>query len=118
MFSIPLLLAASISTRSRVAASRIATHDGQASHASPSWRFVQLRAFARMRASDVLPVPRGPTKRTGVRDPIGADGVPERLDDGFLPDDLAEGLGAPAAVDGLVRNGCGHDQLRSKASGR
>src|SRR5262249_55289957 len=64
MASMPRLLAASISTRSRARPSRIATHDGQVSHGSPSWRFVQLSALARIRARLVLPVPRGPTKRT------------------------------------------------------
>ncbi len=48
-----------------------------------------------------------------VRDPVGADGVAQRLDDGFLPDDLAERLGAPAAIERLVRDGRGHDLLRS-----
>jgi hypothetical protein len=60
----PRLLAASISIRSSVVPSRIETQDGHASQASPSCRFVQLTAFARIRASDVLPVPRGPTNRT------------------------------------------------------
>ena len=60
----PRFEAASISSRSIARPSRIATHDGHASHGSPSLRFVQLIAFARIRASDVLPVPRGPTKST------------------------------------------------------
>ena len=38
-----------------------------------------------------------------VGDPAGADGVPQRLDDGGLPDDLAEGLRPPPAVERLVR---------------
>jgi len=59
----PRLLAASISIRSRVVPSRIETHEGHASQGSPSWRFVQLSALARIRASEVLPVPRGPTTR-------------------------------------------------------
>src|SRR4029079_8870230 len=44
--------------------SRIEIHEGHASQASPSWRFVQLTALARIRAREVLPVPRGPTNRT------------------------------------------------------
>ena len=40
-----------------------------------------------------------------VGDPVGPDRVAERLDDRFLADDLAERLGAPAAVEGLVRDG-------------
>ena len=115
--SMPRLLAASISTRSRVTPSRMATHEGQASQASPSRRSVQLTALARIRASDVLPVPRGPTKRIGVGDATGPDRVAERLDDRLLADDLAERLGAPAAVDGLMRNGRRHQVLGSKASG-
>ena len=47
----------------------------------------------------------------------GPDRVPERLDDRLLPDDLAERLGAPAAVDGLMRNGRRHQVLGSKACG-
>src|SRR4051794_12889670 len=50
--------------RSMARPSRIATHASQVSHGSPSWRFVQFSALARIRASDVLPVPRGPTNRT------------------------------------------------------
>src|SRR3989454_237335 len=63
MASMPRFDAASISTRSIARPSRIDAHDGQLSHGSPSWRFVQLTALARMRASEVLPVPRGPTNR-------------------------------------------------------
>ena len=60
----PRLLAASISTRSRARPSRIAAHDGQLSHGSPvAPRLVQLSALARIRASEVLPVPRGPVNR-------------------------------------------------------
>ena len=91
--------------RSSARPSRIETQDSQRSHGSPSWRFVQLTALARIRASEVLPVPRGPTKRTACDDPVGPDGVAERLDDGLLADDLGEGLGAPAAVERLVRDG-------------
>ena len=53
--------------RSSVVPSRIATQDAQRSQASPSWRFVQLTALARIRASEVLPVPRGPTNRIAWR---------------------------------------------------
>ena len=63
MSSMPRFDAASISTRSIARPSRIETQASQRSHGSPSWRFVQLTAFARIRASDVLPVPRGPTNR-------------------------------------------------------
>ena len=64
MSSIPRFDAASISMTSNVAPSRMATHDGQASHGSAfAPRFVQLSALARIRASEVLPVPRGPVNR-------------------------------------------------------
>ena len=43
---------------------------GSGRTASPSWRSVQLTALARIRASDVLPVPRGPTKRMACADPV------------------------------------------------
>ena len=62
MSSTLLFDAASISTTSRARPSRMATHASHESSGSPSWRFVQLSAFARIRAIDVLPVPRGPTK--------------------------------------------------------
>ncbi len=45
----------------------------------------------------------------GVGDPVGANRVAERLDDRFLADDLAERLGTPAAVEGLVWDGPVHD---------
>ena len=41
----------------------------------------------------------------GVCDATRPDGVPQRLDDRLLTDDLTEGLGTPAAVDGLMRDG-------------
>ena len=44
-----------------------------------------------------------------MRASAGPDAVPQRLDDGLLPDDLAERLGTPAAVDGLMRSGRAHD---------
>ena len=63
MSSTRLFEAASISATSSEVPSRIATHAAQRSHGSPSRRSVQLSALATIRASDVLPVPRGPTKR-------------------------------------------------------
>ena len=60
----PRLDAASISTRSRARPSRMATHEWHTSHGSAlAWRFSQLIALARIRASEVLPVPRGPVNR-------------------------------------------------------
>ena len=56
--------------------------------------------------------PARPDEQDGVADPIRADGVAQRLDDRFLADDLAERLGAPAAIERLVRDGRGHDLLK------
>ena len=56
-----------------------------------------------------------PDEEDGVADPVRADGVPERLDDRFLADDLPECLGTPAPVERLVRHGRRHDLLRSVA---
>ena len=41
----------------------ISTHEVQAPQGSPSTGASQLSALARIRAEDVLPVPRGPLKR-------------------------------------------------------
>ena len=65
MSSMPRFEAASISMTSKVEFSRIAVQDVQVSQGSPTGvRARQFSAFARMRASDVLPVPRGPVNRT------------------------------------------------------
>ena len=61
--SMPRLLAASISMRSRAAPRLMASQERQALQGSPSARSWQLTALARMRAVVVLPVPRGPAKR-------------------------------------------------------
>src|SRR3954451_13355703 len=64
MGAMPRFDAALIAARWRARPARIATHDGQRSHASPSAdRSVQLTAFATIRARLVLPVPRGPVNR-------------------------------------------------------
>ena len=63
MSSTRLLDAASISTTSRARPSRMASQEGHVSHGSPSATFGQLTALATIRARDVFPVPRGPTKR-------------------------------------------------------
>ena len=71
-------------------------------------RSVQLTALARIRAIDVLPVPRGPDEQEAV-----APGGPVRTalrsvsTTAVLADDLGEGLGPPAAVDGLVGTAVG-----------
>ena len=61
----PRFDAASISMTSSAEPSRIETHASHVSQGSALGpRFVQLIALARIRASDVLPVPRGPVNRS------------------------------------------------------
>ena len=50
-----------------------------------------------------------PDEQDGVRDPIGADGVAQRLDDRFLPDDLARRSGRASGG-----RGPGAGRLRSR----
>ena len=59
----------------------------------------QLSALARMRASEVLPVPRGPAKRYAWRSGAGGDRVAQRPDDGLLADDVFEVLRPVLAVE-------------------
>ncbi len=61
--SMPRLEAASSSTTSREAPASTARHEAQVPSGSPSTGASQLRALARMRAVEVLPVPRGPLNR-------------------------------------------------------
>ena len=63
MFSTPLLLAASSSCTSKLVPASTARQEGQWPHGSPSSGAAQLSTLARMRADDVLPVPRGPLNR-------------------------------------------------------
>ena len=105
MSSIPRFDAASISTRSSARPSRIATHDGQR---IARIAVLEVRAVERLREDPGerrLAGAARPDEEDRVRDAVGSDGVPERLDDGCLADDLGEGLGAPAAVERLVRRG-------------
>ena len=59
--------AASISTTSIDEPFEIATHAWQVPSGFGVGPCAQLSAFARMRASEVLPVPRGPAKRYACR---------------------------------------------------
>ncbi len=61
--STPLLEAASSSWTSIDVPASMARQDSHSPQGSPSVTLVQLRALARMRAVEVLPVPRGPLKR-------------------------------------------------------
>jgi len=60
MLSTPLLLAASSSSTSKLVPRSIDRHDSHSQHGSPWSGFMQLSTLARMRAAEVLPVPRGP----------------------------------------------------------
>ena len=63
MSSIPRWLAASISTTSSEVPLAIVTQELQVLSGVAVGPCSQLSALARMRASEVLPVPRGPAKR-------------------------------------------------------
>ena len=105
MSSTLLFDAASSSTTSSARPSRMASHDGQRSHGWPSRRSVQLTAFARIRAIEVLPVPTRTDEEEAVAEASQADGVAEGLDDRVLADDLVERLRAEAPIEGPRRIG-------------
>ena len=63
MSSMPRCDAASISTTSSEVPAEIETHAWQVPSGVVVGPDAQLSAFARIRAIDVLPVPRGPAKR-------------------------------------------------------
>ena len=63
MFSTPLLLAASSSKTSYELPLSMEPHELQMPHGSPSSGDSQFNTLARMRAVEVLPVPRGPENR-------------------------------------------------------
>ena len=63
MASTPLFEAASSSCTSSELPWVISVHEVQVPHGSPSTGASQLSALARIRADEVLPVPRGPQKR-------------------------------------------------------
>ena len=67
MSSIPRCEAASISTTSSEVPLAIATHAWQTLSGVGVGPCAQLSAFARIRAIEVLPVPRGPAKRYACR---------------------------------------------------
>src|ERR1035437_524221 len=53
--------------------------------------------------------PTRPDEQDAVGHAIGPDGVAQRFDHHPLPDDLTEGLGAPASIDGLMLWSRTHD---------
>ena len=63
MASTPLFDAASSSCTLSDVPAVVSTHDAHWPHGSPSTGASQLSALAKIRADDVLPVPRGPLKR-------------------------------------------------------
>ncbi len=67
MSSIPRCEAASISMTSSEVPFAIATHEWQVPSGVGDGPCAQLSAFARMRASEVFPVPRGPANRYACR---------------------------------------------------
>ena len=86
--SMPRCDAASISTTSRAAPSAIERAMrvvGSKSALGPPSAF---SALARMRAIEVLPVPRGPGEEVCLSYLTRLDRVPKRPDDGVLADDL------------------------------
>jgi hypothetical protein len=74
--STPLLLAPSISRTSRLFPAAISLQLSHTPHGVTS-SFTQLSAFARIRAVDVLPIPRGPTK-VSMRQPVLLHRILER----------------------------------------
>jgi 3',5'-cyclic AMP phosphodiesterase CpdA len=65
----------------------------------------EVRAVERLRddpGDGRLASPARTDEQEGMGYPFGSDGVPEGRDDRLLADDLAERLGAPAPVEGLM----------------
>ena len=96
MSSIPRCEAASISITSSDEPFAIATHAWQVLSVRVG-PVAQLSALARIRAIEVLPVPRGPAKMS-LSDLAELDRVPQRPDDRLLPDDVLEVERAVLAV--------------------
>ena len=114
--SMPRLLAASISTRSRVVPSRIETH---ASHAVAGVAVLQIGAVERLGqdpGKGRLAGAAGSDEEDRVAHAFCADTIAKRLDDRVLADDLGERLRSPAAIQRLVRDRVRHHHLPSMAS--
>ena len=99
MSSMPRCEAASISTTSSEVPAAIARQAWQVPSGSGVGPCTQLSAFARIRASEVFPVPRGPAKRYAWRTLSGRDRVLERPDDGLLADHIIESLRPVFAIE-------------------
>ena len=118
--STPPWEAASISTTSRCVPSRMATHCSHTPHGSAVGPFSQLTILARIRAVEVLPVPRGPAEQEGVEQPFLADRAHQRPDHVLLTEDLVGGLRPVLPVQGDVVGHVGstYRTLRTAWSGR
>ena len=73
------------------------------SHGSPSTQVGAVDGLGEDARHRGLARAARPDEEEPVGQPVEPDGVPQRLDDGRLADDLAEGLGTPAPVQRLVR---------------
>ena len=105
MASTPLLEAASSSWTSSDVPRAISTHESQRPHGSPSSRWAQLSARARIRAVEVLPVPRGPLKQVGVGHVAVAHRAAQGPHDVGLAPKLGETPGPEPPVEGDERLG-------------
>ena len=102
MLSMPVWLAASISSTSMSRPCAISTQASHSPHGSGVGPFTQLSARARMRAVVVLPQPREPGKHERMRDAAAGDRVAQRTRHRLLPDDVVEPLRTPLARENLV----------------
>src|SRR5262245_15224825 len=91
MVSMPVWLAASISSTSMSRPCAISTHASHTPQGSGVGPCTQLSARARMRAVVVLPDPRCPEDEC-LRDAAAGQRVAQRTRDGLLPDDVIEAL--------------------------
>ena len=102
MLSMPVCVAASISSTSMSRPSAISTQASQTPHGSAVGPFSQFSARARIRAVVVLPTPRGPAKTNACASRPLAERVAQRPRHRLLADDVVELLRAPLAGDDLI----------------
>ena len=100
--SMPVCVAASISSTSMSRPSAISMHASQIAAGSAVGPFTQFSARARMRAVVVLPTPRGPGEHERLRQPPARERVAQRTRHRLLSDDIVELLRPPFARDDLV----------------
>ena len=102
MLSMPVWLAASISSTSMSRPCAISTQASHSPHGSAVGPFTQLSARARMRAVVVLPQPREPANTNACAMRPLAMRVAQRARDRLLPDDIVEPLRPPLAGEDLI----------------